>query len=296
VSGLRAVTLRAPAKVNLALHVLGRRADGFHDIETIFQAVDLCDEVRVERGREGVALEVVGPDLGPTEENLAYRAALAALDALGHEGGVAIKLRKSIPVGAGLGGGSSDAAAVLRCVLALAGPSPRSTDLHPLAAPLGSDVPFFVGQSALTVGRGRGERLEPVPALPPADMVLVSPPVHVPTAWAYAELSARREGRGDRPRRHHAVAPTSWEDVKSWAHNDFQALVSERYPEVARSLAALSSAGADLAMMSGSGSTSFGVFRGPSAAREAAGHLAGELGWPCTPVRTLSVLPAPELE
>ena len=153
-----AMRLEAPAKVNLLLRVLGLRADGFHDLDTLFQAVGLCDEVVVALSGGGIELAVEGPDVGPVEENLAYRAAKAFLDAEGAAArvGVDILLRKRIPAGAGLGGGSSDAAAVLRCLDALrARPFPRSK-LVRIGAALGSDVPFFLGDGALARGRGRG--------------------------------------------------------------------------------------------------------------------------------------------
>ncbi len=148
-----AVRILAPAKVNLWLRVLRRRPDGFHELDTLFQAVDLCDEVEVSRRPgNGVRLTVEGAELGPARENLAHRAALAFLDAAGRSAGsdrVEIRLRKRIPAGAGLGGGSSDAAAVLRCVSALWGDPLSPAVLAELGASLGSDVAFFLGRGPL---------------------------------------------------------------------------------------------------------------------------------------------------
>jgi 4-diphosphocytidyl-2-C-methyl-D-erythritol kinase len=287
--------LRAPAKVNLALHVLRRRADGYHELETIFQAVDLCDEVRVSLGGEGVTLEVRGADVGAVEDNLAHRAAVRLRDERLVEDGLQVSLTKRIPVGAGLGGGSSDAAAVLRCAAALVGVPRRDSVLRRIAAELGSDVPFFLGESALALGRGRGEELHAFPPLPPAHLVLVSPPVHVSTAWAYEALSASRERGGEPAGRRLAWLPRGWDDVVAAAHNDFQRLVTARHPEVARSLAALEQAGAEVALMSGSGSTSFGLFPDEGAAGRAAEALFRELGWKCRAVCTLTTLPEPKL-
>jgi 4-diphosphocytidyl-2-C-methyl-D-erythritol kinase len=282
---------RAPAKVNLFLRVFDRRPDGFHELETLFQAVDLADEVRVERGGRGIDLAVHGPDLGPLEENLAHRAATRLLEGAGISEGVVITLTKSIPAGAGLGGGSSDAAAVLRCVALLFEMADDDAVVHRIAPELGSDVPFFLGRSPLAAGRGRGEVLEPFQPLPEAHLVLVTPPVHVSTPWAYRALAEARRRHPASSGRSLLGQPRSWQDVAVDAYNDFQPLVAREHPEVARSLNALTDAGAELAMMSGSGAASFGLFSERVAAERAAESLTSELGWKCHAVRTLTRLP-----
>lgn len=291
-----AMRMLAPAKVNLMLRVLGRRADGFHDLDTLFQAVDLCDEVVVARGGVGVELSVEGSDLGPVEENLAYRAARAFLDVEGASApaGAHVRLRKRIPAGAGLGGGSSDAAAVLRCLDRLrARPLPRST-LAGIGASLGSDVPFFLGTSALARGRGRGERLEARRALPPGHLVLVLPPVHVATAAAYGALARLREGRPSRRRRAWPLRGISgWDDVVGWAENDFEEVVPDAHPPVAKSLDALRRAGARTALLSGSGAACFGIFPDARRAEAAAAELSTVLAWGAIHVRTLDAFPEP---
>ena len=289
--------VEAPAKINLLLRVFDARPDRFHEIETLFQAVDLADHVRVERTRAGVQLEVrgAGVDLGPIESNLAYRAADRLLAEAGIGGGVRITLHKRIPVGAGLGGGSSDAAAVLRCLAALARLGQDDALLRRIGAELGSDVPFFLGRSPLAAGRGRGEVLEPFGALPVADLVLVSPPLHVSTGWAYGALDQARRARRATRGPSLEGPPRDWNDVAREAHNDFQEVVALQHGAVARSLAALSTAGASVALMCGSGSTSFGIFPHRAAAERAAEALTAELGWPCHVARTLTVLPTPEL-
>src|SRR2546421_283284 len=165
-----AVRVAAHAKINLFLRILAREASGFHQIETAFVLLELADELQVRRIDAGVKLEVNGPDLGATDENLAVRAARAVLEATGNRFGVAITLTKRIPVRAGLGGGSSDGAAALHAVNALAGNAvPRHELLH-FAARLGSDVAFFAGGAALAVAWGGGGsqvRLPPPPSLPP---------------------------------------------------------------------------------------------------------------------------------
>jgi len=290
--------VEAPAKVNLFLRVLGERSDGYHELETLFQAIDFGDHVRLEPRGRAVELEIVGADLGRVEDNLAYRAAarcLADRDLAARLGatGLHVTLTKRVPAGAGLGGGSSDAAAVLRCFAALTGVPAEDPRLFGIAVDLGSDVPFFLGASPLAVGRGRGEALESRAPLPPGHLVLVSPPVHVSTGWAYRALDdARAAASGAREPRT-AASPTSWAEVVAGAHNDFEEVVAAAYPQVGRSLAALADAGAQTALLSGSGSTSFGVFPSAGAASEAARRLVSELGWPCRAVRTLDAFPQP---
>ncbi len=288
----------APAKVNLWLRVLGRRPDGFHELDTLFQAVDLCDEVTVwRRDQAGVGLEVEGAEVGPARENLAYRAVLAFRDAAGPgaaSGGVDILLRKRIPAGAGLGGGSSDAAAVLRCMNAVWGHLLAPAVLLELGASLGSDVAFFLGGSAVARGRGRGERLEPMPPLPEAHLVLVLPPAHVATGPAYGALARHRMAHGSGGGAVPPDATPSWRALAEWAVNDFELVVPPAHPPVAASLAALRAAGARPALLSGSGGACFGVFEDGGRASEAAARISEALGWPAVPVRTLARFPAPQ--
>lgn len=290
-----ALAVEAPAKVNLVLHVLGRRTDGFHEIETLFQAVALADHVLVERGGGDVSLDVHGAELGPTEQNLAWRAARALLDATGRRDGLHVRLDKRIPAGAGLGGGSSDAAAVLRLGNHLLGDLLDGTALSALGAELGSDVPFFLGDGALAWGRGRGEVLEALPPLPEASVVVVMPPVHVATGGAYASLARQRESGGQRPcSGTFTDVPASWEEVAEVASNDFESVVPGAHPEVERALAALRARGARPALLSGSGGASFGMFPDRASAETAAATLRDELGWPVASTHTRSEFPLPE--
>lgn len=290
--------IAAPAKINLGLRVLDRRPDGYHDLRTVFQAIDLCDEVSVETGGDEIELAVVGPSPGPADENLAVRAALAYRDATGFAEGLHISLHKRIAPGAGLGGGSSDAAAVLKCLAVLTGDR-DGRRLTALGADLGSDVPFFLGTGALALGTGRGEVLRPLPPLPERHVLLVLPPVHVSTAEAYRRLDTARassdEGEGAwRSVRVDAAVegdPRDWAAVDSGAHNDFEPVIVPAHPEIARSLAALREAGATAVSMSGSGSASFGLFDESERASSAAATLSGALGWPCVLARTLRTMP-----
>lgn len=264
------VTEVAPAKVNLRLRVLDREPDGFHAIETLFCALELADEVqiRVEPGPRRIDLEVAGADLGPSRSNLAWRAASAFLDASGEDARVRIRLGKRIPVGGGLGGGSSDAAATLT---ALARALPQRVDAQRVAeigTQLGSDVPFFLLPAGLAWGEGRGERLTPLDALPPRTVLLVMPPFPVSTVAAYRwldESRARSEPGGQSMRRSSAtVGPPDGEPTWGWvqdvAVNDFEPVVFARHGQLGRIRDALGGQGARPALLAGSGSTVFGVF------------------------------------
>lgn len=291
-----AAGLWAPAKINLYLRVLGQRLDAFHEIETLFQAVSLRDRLRVElTPTSGVEIEVTGADVGPVEENLAYRAASAMVKASGQQLGVRVQLEKVIPAGAGLGGGSSDAAAVLRGLNGLLDLPLAPGDLKLIAADLGSDVSFFIGDSTLALGRGRGERIEPLPPLPEAHLALVLPPIHVATAWAYHELDARRAGGGEPPCFDSGGdVPADWTEMAALATNDFEEVVADVHAEVAESLGALREAGAEPALLSGSGAACFGVFRDADTADDAIRRMSLRLDWPVVAVRTLSQWPGVE--
>lgn len=301
----RSVEIAAPAKVNLFLRVLHRRPDGFRELETLFQAVSLSDRVVV--GIDGdaadgpIALEVDGPDLGPIEANLAVRAAAAFRTVAGPVGSIRIGLTKQIPVGAGLGGGSSDAAAVLKCLVALTGFDDIGT-LRTIAAGLGSDVPFFFGRSPLALGRGRGELLTELPPLPEAPLVLALPDVRVATGAAYAALGARRTSAAASGG--HEIDPNGapraleldgldWLDVVRLAENDFEAVVGPWHEEIRASLDGLRSEGASMALLSGSGAASFGLFETRSRAERAAAALSDRLGWRFEVVTTNRTVPEP---
>jgi 4-diphosphocytidyl-2-C-methyl-D-erythritol kinase len=262
VSGER-VAVEAYAKVNLFLRVLAREADGFHTIETLFALVGLADTLQAERHeRSGVTIEVAGEDVGPAEQNLAVRAAALVLEATGRRFGVHLTLTKRIPVRAGLGGGSSDAAAALHATNHLArGAVPRH-ELLQFAARLGSDVPFFASGAALALAWGRGERLLRLPALPAAPALLLTPPVAVATAEAYTWIDRARQSSSRRG----AVsldldALSRWGDIGRMAGNDFESAVFEKAPAVRAAFEALARTGPLVCRMSGSGSTLFAVYR-----------------------------------
>ena len=252
----------APAKVNLLLRILEPMPDGFHRLETLFQAVDLMDHLTVEVVSGGdVELRVSGADVGPAEANLVTRAVRLFRSHTGSSTGLRITLQKGIPAGAGLGGGSSDAGATLR-TLNLAHGSPL--DLHELTSlggALGADVAFFAGESGLSMGEGRGERLTALPGLPTRPLVLGLPPVHVATGPAYGALASARAGQPPPSRVLHPP-PGDWVEVEARALNDFEGVVPQAHPLVGSALQALRRAGASTALLSGSGSAVFGLFPG----------------------------------
>ena len=260
-----AARVAAQAKVNLVLHVHAPDGSGFHSIETVFARLALADRVTIRVLDRGRSIDVTGADVGPPESNLAYRAAVAFADIAGWPAGFAIELKKEIPVGGGLGGGSADAGAVLRALNALA-PRPMPPEaVLAVAGSLGSDVPFLATDHVLAIGRGRGERLFPVPALPSAKIELVCFPFGVSTGAAYGWLDEARGARAasDPDLRVDANGVASWEQVAAVATNDFEDVVAARHPEIAGALRDARSQGAAIAMLSGSGSTVFVIRRLP---------------------------------
>jgi 4-diphosphocytidyl-2-C-methyl-D-erythritol kinase len=253
-----ALRIRSPAKINLYLEVVSRRPDGYHEIESVMQLVDLCDVVRLHRTGEGIRVSVSGADLPLDEGNLAYRAAAMFLEAAGSHGGVHIHLEKRIPVAGGLGGGSSNAAAVLMGLSRLLDLPPSRDALRELAASLGSDVPFFL-TDGLAVATGRGERLRPLKPWPPRWMVLANPGVPISTAWAYAEASSKLTDWKRQASIHSFVVDDRLDWPPTWAFNRLEAVVLPRRPEVEALKRLLQRGGAGPVLMSGSGASLFAV-------------------------------------
>ena len=266
------IVVASPAKINLFLEIIGRRPDGFHEIESIMQLVDLCDEVHLRRRRDGIRLQVSGADLPEGRGNLAYRAAALALEEAGLSDGVEIRLDKRIPVAGGLGGGSSNAAAVLLGVGRLYGLDWPPETLHRMASGLGSDVPFFLGGGA-AVARGRGEMLTPLPPWPRHWLVLANPGMQISTAWAYREASSKLtgwEGRVTLPTLT-AGGPLEWPPI--WAFNRLEEVVLPHRPEVAALKALLQDSGGLPVLMSGSGASLFAVVPDAAAAEALAARV-----------------------
>jgi len=269
------LAVRAFAKVNLALEVLGPRPDGYTEIATVFQTIDLFDTIELQtdpQARGALALETVGREPCPPEQNLAWRAARAWLDRAGNPFGVAVKLHKELPAGAGLGGGSADAAAVLWGLDRLAAESLGEPDLARLAAGLGADVPYLLS-GGLALGTGRGDRIEPLEDLPPVPVVIAWPGFGLSTAEIYRRTRAglTATGPASKMRRFLSRLRPSENDIPA-PFNDLYPAAAELAPAVQRLAGRLSELGGR-GGMTGSGSAVFGLFRDERAAAEAAERL-----------------------
>ena len=265
----KSVRLPAFAKVNLCLHVVGRRPDGYHELRTIFQTISLCDTLELSLvPKNGISLEVDGAAIPTGPENLVWR----ALDAMNIElklsGGVHARLEKRIPVARGLGGGSSDAAAALVGMLRLTKKKLPLERLMEIGASLGADVPFFLfGGRALAVNRG--DEIYPLPDAPKRTIVVVSPKdIGVSTKDAYDWLSAELTKRPEPPKIWGFCA-LCW-SRKEAGSNDFESPVFGRHPRLGEIRDGLLKRGAADAALAGSGSAVFGIFRNPARARRAA--------------------------
>ncbi|WP_417914915.1 4-(cytidine 5'-diphospho)-2-C-methyl-D-erythritol kinase [Candidatus Electronema sp. JM] len=266
------LTFRAPAKINLYLKILGRRPDGYHELDTLMQKIALYDELELSLpDTPGIQLICQHADLPEDEGNIVFRAARLFLEQTGKaDFGVRIVLRKRIPLAAGLGGGSSDAAAVLRGLNQLTGAGCTTEELAVMGLRLGADVPFFVQEHPAAWAGGIGERLEPAEPLRGCTVLLVNPGIAVSTKWAY-ETFSQTAGRialtaagkkfnlsnfsneSGLPLRRRAFLPSD-------LLNDLERVTAEKHRVIGRLKARLLAAGAAGAMMSGSGSTVFGLF------------------------------------
>ncbi len=291
------VSVKCPAKVNLFLRIVAREDSGYHQIETLFQAIGLFDRVDVRPGRRGIELEVRGgeapselgdltAELGDPDNNTVVHAARAFFSATGIAPAVSLLLTKAIPAGTGLGGGSSDAAGALAALNMLHGAPLRQRDLIELGGTIGADVPFFCAGMPTALGWGRGDRLWGGPPPPAVPVVLAIPHTRISTAAAYRELSNRLELPAP-PARPRGLASGDWRRFAELQWNDFESVAFEWVPELAEVHGALDDAGAVLARMTGSGSAVFGVF---GAGEEDRARMAAEAAGSVTGVRAALVV------
>jgi 4-diphosphocytidyl-2-C-methyl-D-erythritol kinase len=278
--------VRALAKLNLSLKVLNKRSDGYHELRTIFQTISLGDQLLVEyTPGSGSTITVKGPVDIP--DNLVARAAKLIMEDGGITGTVTVHLAKKIPMGAGLGGGSSDAAAMLLALPVLAGRDFPLARLIEWGACLGSDVPFFLLGGA-AIGTGQGSELYPLPGLRALPALLVTPGVHVSTAEAYASLNLGLTNPFRVPTIvgfQSCVWRASLEPGRDWeglAENDFEGPVFAKHPRLESIKKQLQDLGARPALMTGSGSALFGIFRTHEEVRSAARHFVAEACCPVT--------------
>ncbi len=273
----QSLTLKAPAKINLFLKIIQRRPDGYHEIESLLQKIGLCDILHLAKQDSSVSLSCKGITVPGDRENLVSRAAHAFFSAARIEYGVHMVLEKNIPVAAGLGGGSSDAAAALVGLNRLFAAGLEPDKLMDIGMRLGADIPFFLQDYSGAVATGIGERLLGVPPLTNYWILLVNPGFAVSTQWAYENfpltscsnpyiLARGRRMAGDL----HMAHPGIFEELG----NDLEAVTIDRYPEIGVIKKELKKAGAATALMSGSGPTVFGLFPGAEEAQRSFAQFA----------------------
>jgi 4-diphosphocytidyl-2-C-methyl-D-erythritol kinase len=275
---------KSPCKVNLILNILGKRADGFHELETVMQPVPICDEISFQRAGRGVHLSCSHPKLPRDSRNLVHRAATAFLGAAKIFDGVKIHLQKNLPLAGGIGGGSANAAVTFLALNELfGGPLPLS-QLHELAAELGSDIPFFLyDKPALATGRGETVRtLENFPALSSKAILLVHPGFGISTPWSYQNLARFPEAlNGRKGRAERLISLLQTGDLKSAAaeiYNSLEAPAFDKFPVLPLYQEFLRENGALVSLMSGSGSTTFAITENLPAAETLAEKFKSQFG------------------
>ncbi|MBN2184064.1 MAG: 4-(cytidine 5'-diphospho)-2-C-methyl-D-erythritol kinase [Candidatus Krumholzibacteriota bacterium] len=254
------LTILCAAKVNLYLEVLGKRPDGYHDILTFFHPVSLYDRLELEKSDGGISLSGSDPDIPWDDRNLCWKAAGKIFTKTGFDGGVRIKVAKAIPSGAGLGGGSSDAAAVLYGLNRLYSLGLEEKELTDIALELGSDIPFFLGGRP-AVGRGRGEILDEVPPLREGWIIIAKPEISISTGAAYENLKLMLTREEGIDRLNHLLKGLKEFPGKVLStFNSFEGPQSLKYPEIAGLLKMFKDRGAELSSLSGSGAACFALF------------------------------------
>jgi 4-diphosphocytidyl-2-C-methyl-D-erythritol kinase len=279
--------LKSPCKVNLLLNILGQRADGFHELETVMQPVNFCDELFFERSGHGVRLSCSDTTLPADTRNLVFRAAANFLAAAKISDGVKIHLEKKIPLAAGLGGGSGNAATTLLALNELFNQPLSLAKLDELAAALGSDIPFFLyGKPALAIGRGeKVEPLENFPALRGKAFFLIHPGFGIATPWAYQNLARFPAAlNGEKGRAQKLISLLQTSGLKMAArefYNSLEAPVLDKFPVLSLYQEFLREHGALAALMSGSGSTTFAIAENLAAAESLAEKFKAKFGQNC---------------
>ena len=268
--------VHAPAKINLCLHVTGRREDGYHDLATLMQRVAIQDRLEIAIS-SGTEITVCCPQLvlSPGVENIAARAARLFLSYTGEECSVAVRIDKKIPAAAGMGGGSSNAASVLLALNEMLGVKLSQSELISIGVTIGADVPFFLYDQSSAWATGVGDRLQPWPGLPPTTFVLVNPGIEVSTAWVFKTLGLTCS----RPIAKIPRFPVRTSGLVRLLHNDLEVVTCQRHPVITTIKERLLAGGAAGALMSGSGPTVFGVFDGQGQAEKVAKVLSTETDW-----------------
>ncbi len=285
---------KSPCKVNLLLNILGKRADGFHELETVMQPVNLCDELTFERGGTGLQLSCSHPELPVDSKNLVHRAAADFLSAAKISSGVKIRLEKKIPLAAGLGGGSGNAATTLLALNELFDQPLSGAKLRELSASLGSDIPFFL-QDKPALATGRGEKIQPLDpfsALRGKAFLLIHPGFGISTPWAYQNLARFPEALNGQPGRAQklvsflqsgsaGVPPAGFKAIAVEIYNSLEAPALDKFPVLALYQEFLRENGALAALMSGSGSTTFAIIESVPFGESLAENFKSKFGQNC---------------
>jgi len=266
------LTLKAPAKINWFLFVLGARPDGYHNIVTVLECIDLFDILEFEESNK---VEIKGLSSIPLKENLIYRAVSIFRERFGIKKGVRIRVQKNIPIASGLAGGSTDAAATLKGLNTLWGLGIDDNTLKDISISLGSDVPFFL-DSLCALAEGKGQVLTSIPTKIPCTLLLVKPPIGVSSGWAYSEIKRYYSPtKSELDSIIRAISERDFEVIKKKCSNGLEPAVCKEYPVISEIKKRLYTEGAVFSIMSGSGSTVFGVFEDELMAEKAEGAFKG---------------------
>lgn len=276
---MKSIELLSPAKVNMSLHVVARRPDGYHDLSMVMTRVSLYDEIKLTLKDRGISLSCDNPSVPKNEENIAWKAAESLIKKKKLETGIHIDIKKRIPMGGGLGGGSSNAASVLMGLNSLTDSRTSSEELIEIGLKLGADVPFFIFKGP-ALAEGVGERLRPIEGLPKLWLILINPGINVPTGEIFGRfnLGLTKEGKNlNITRFNHSLST-----VCSNMTNDLENVTFEIYPAVQEAKDLLVRYGAMAALMSGSGSTVFGLYKDRKKAENSLTAMKGDIdnrGW-----------------
>ncbi len=273
---MKIIKIKSPAKINIGLKVAGKRADGYHDIETIFQMLDLCDDIVLTESADAITLHSNSRDIPTDERNLAYKAAKLLRERTEVDKGVKIEICKHIPIAAGLGGGSSNAAAALLGLNYIWDLGLSRDDLLPMAKTIGADVPFFLS-APRAMGIGRGDELQTLPIKSKFYVILLNPGLHISTQWVYKNLKLElTKNKNDIKIIKFMLEKDEIEKTAGFMFNDLESVVTEEYGVINDMKYALLSEGAAGSLMSGSGSTVFGIFKDYNLAKRAGESLKSE--------------------
>ncbi|HHF98872.1 MAG TPA: 4-(cytidine 5'-diphospho)-2-C-methyl-D-erythritol kinase [Candidatus Aerophobetes bacterium] len=278
---MKTITLKAPAKINLYLDVLGKREDGYHEIESIAQSITFYDILSFEKIKKGIEIVCPNLDISEEKENLVYKAVKLFFDFTGISPGVRVILKKKIPLGAGLGGGSSDAATTLLALNELFDAKISLSSLLAISSKIGTDVPFCVMRGTALL-KGKGEKIYPLPSLKEGWVVLVYPNIKISTSWAYSQIGQNfqkgkiKESRLKIENLKKGIEKEQLKGIREILYNRLEEVVIEEYPLIGEIKKELIKRGAKGALMSGSGSTVFALSESKKEAEKLKKHLQGK--------------------